>query len=393
MTSFAWELAWGFLFWSSAGLLIYTYVGFLVVLALRAWLRPRPVKLGADTPSVSFLIPVHNEAAVIASKLDNVLALDYPAERLEIIVASDSSDDGTDETVAAYAARGVRLLRLPRQGKNAAVAAAAAEARGDLLVCSDADSMLTREALRHLVAPFADAEVGAVAGDYVHATDGDETVGERQYWSYDRLLKRLQSRAGSLTAVSGALYAVRRELFVAAPGDVTDDFYITAQVAAAHRRVVFAPQASAVGPVVTVPAEELERRTRIIGRGLRGVWRCRRLLNPFVYGFHAVQLLSHKVLRRFMVLPLIVLLVSSLALWPAGRLYRAAAVAQLALHAGAAAGYVLLRLGRRPPRILRVLLHFDLVNAACLAACAELASGRRRDRWETPRADAEAGAS
>ncbi len=378
-------------FWTAFTLLAYTYVGFVGLLALRAWLWPRPVAAGAATPPVSLLIAAYNEAAVMAAKLENCLALDYPAGHLEIIVASDGSDDGTNEIVACYGPRGVQLLGLPRQGKNAALAAAAAVARGELLVFTDADSMLAPSAIRHLAAAFDDGQVGAAAGDYRHAANSMVTVGERTYWRYDRHLKRLQSRAGSLTGVSGALYAVRRALFVPPPEGVTDDFFIAAQVAAAHQRVVFVPEALALGPVASTPADEFRRKVRVVSAGLRGVWACRRLLNPFTYGFFAVQLLSHKVLRRLMVVPLLLLLVSALALWPAGWFYQAAAVGQIALHAAAGWGYVLTRVGQRPPKLLRVLLHYDLANIACVFALWALLRNQRGDVWHTVRGEAGAG--
>jgi cellulose synthase/poly-beta-1,6-N-acetylglucosamine synthase-like glycosyltransferase len=383
------EPAYLFLFWSAAVLLAYTYAGFWILLIARAWLWPLPVVMGTSTPAVSLLIPVHNEGAFIASKLENSLGLDYPPELLEIIVASDGSDDSTEEIAASYATRGVRLLRLPRQGKNATIAAAAAATGGDVLVFTDADSMLALDALRHLTAALADPQVGAAAGDYRHESNAIETVGDRMYWNYDRELKRLQGRAGSLTAVSGALYAVRRELFVTPPPGVADDFFIAAQVGVAGRRVVFVPEAVAVGPAGS-PAEDFDRRARVIARGLRAVWLSRTLLNPLTYGFHAVQLLTHKVLRRLMVLPLFVLLASSLALWHTSWFYRVAALLQLTLHAGAACGYALMRLDRRSPKILRILLHIEMSNLACLAAMWTLLSGRRRDVWSTARVKSKA---
>jgi cellulose synthase/poly-beta-1,6-N-acetylglucosamine synthase-like glycosyltransferase len=371
-------------FWSAVVLLFYTFIGFWALLAVRAYLWPRPFVRGRDTPSVSLLIAAHDEAGVIAAKLDNALALDYPAERLEIIVASDGSDDATDEIVSAYAPRGVRLLRLPRQGKNATVAAAAAAASGDIFVFTDADSMLAPDALRHLTSAFADAEVGAAAGDYRHEARAVETIGDRQYWNYDRELKRLQSLAGSLTAVSGALHAVRRELFVTPPPGVSDDFFISAQVAAARRRVVFVPEAVAVGPAGTA-VEDFHRRARVVARGLRAVWLSRRLLNPVTYGFQAVQLLTHKVLRRLMVLPLLISLLSALALWPTGGLYRAVALAQLALHGGAGVSYGLMRLNWPLPRALRVVLHVEVTNLACIVALLNVLIGQRHDMWHTSR--------
>ncbi|MBI1879540.1 MAG: glycosyltransferase [Chloroflexi bacterium] len=169
-------------------------------MALRAFVWPRPVKRALGTPRVSIIIAAYNEASIIIQKLDNALALDYPHDCLEIVVASDGSDDGTDDLVAQYGAPQVKLLSLPRQGKNLTLNAAVAEANGDILVFTDADSMFAPDALHHLIAPFNDEEVGGVAGDYRHDTGAAGGANERDYWSFERTLKWLQSRAGSMTS-------------------------------------------------------------------------------------------------------------------------------------------------------------------------------------------------
>ncbi len=381
------------LFWGAFGLILYTYIGFPVLVALRGLIAPRRVKCGGDTPNVSIIIAAYNEAEVITNKLDNLLKLDYPRQQLEIIVASDGSDDGTNELVLRFKAPEVRLLALPRQGKNLTVNAAVASAKGDILVFSDADSMLAPDALRHLVAPFADPEVGGVGGDYRHANNGVEAAGERAYWNYDRILKEMQSRAGSVTSVSGALYAIRRSLHTPLPSGVTDDFYTAAQVVAAHYRMILELRARAFGPVAESPQAEFNRKVRIIARGLRGVWLSRRLLNPFKYGFFSLQLLSHKVLRRVMVLPLILLFFAAPALWQLGWIYQLATLGQLLLHGMAAIGFWLYKSGMRQPRLLRLPFFFDMVNAAALSAIVRVLKGERRDIWATPRSALEAVAS
>jgi cellulose synthase/poly-beta-1,6-N-acetylglucosamine synthase-like glycosyltransferase len=368
-------------FWSAVGLIVYTYVGFPLLLALRGLLRPRPVRRDDITPSVSLIIAAYNEASVIKDKLDNIMALDYPRDQLEVIIASDGSDDGTNAIVAAYDAPHVRLLALPRQGKNRTLNAALAEARGDILVFSDADSMLEPDALRNLVAPFADPDVGGVGGDYRYPTDVVEGSGERTYWNIDRVIKDLQNRAGSMTSATGQIFAIRREYARPVALGVTDDSYLSIQVPASHKRLVFEPSAVAYGPIATSADKEFQRKVRVTTRGLRSVWLNRRVLNPFEYGFFAIQYGSHKVLRRLVGVPLIVVALTAPTLWNRSWLYKLATLGQCGLHGAALAGFVLrnTRIGQH--KALSLPLFFDMVNVAGIMALVKLMRGERRDIW------------
>lgn len=373
-------------FWLAAGLVGYTYLGFPLLVLLRARLAPRPVRCADVTPRVSIVMAAHNEAAAIGPKLDAIERIDYPAELLEVIVASDGSSDGTDEIVRGHDR--VRLLSLPRVGKAAALNAAVGTAGGEVIAFTDANSLLAPASLRALVRPFADPAVGAVAGDqrYLPSSDGDGTAsGERSYWDFDRRLKVAESAAGSTISATGALYAVRRSLVPPVPEGVTDDFATSTAVIARGYRLVFEPEAIAYEPVAASGGDEFGRKVRIMTRGLRGVFMRRELLDPRRHGFYAVQLFSHKVLRRLMALPLLVLGVSALLLRPRHRLYRALTFAQLTFYAAALAGLALRRtwLGRR--KALSVPAYFLAVNAASLVALRNLATGRRIDRWAPSR--------
>ena len=372
-------------FWGSIGGLVYTLVGFPLLLLLRGLLRPRRFRRRRHTPRVSVLIAAYNEAGAIVAKLDDLFRQQYPRERLEVIVASDGSSDGTDELVAAYSAGRVRLLRLPRQGKNLTLNAAAAAASGDILVFTDADTLLAPGALRRLVAPFADPSVGGVGGDFRYRGARRSGNGERSYWSLDRWLKRLQSQAGSMTSATGQLYALRRELFRPIPVGVTDDFFASTLAVGAGMRLVFEPGARAEGAIAESCGREFERKVRVIAAGLRGVWAARHLLNPARHGFYALQLLSHKVLRRLLALPLLLLLLSAPLLWQQGWLYQAVAAGNIALYSLALAGYLLRAhpLGRS--RLLSLPLFFAMVNLAALVALINLLRGRRADIWATRR--------
>lgn len=373
------------LFWDAAALIVYTYVLFPALVFVRSWLWRRPYKTADITPDVSMIIAAHNEANSIGAKLDNLLALEYPRDHLEVVIASDGSTDGTEAIVRRYADRGVKLLALPRQGKAPALNAAVAAASGEILVFSDANSMYAPDAIRAVVRPFVDPEVGGVAGNQQYLDRkilSAASQGEHSYWNFDRQLKRFQSEAGNTISATGAIYAIRRSLFRTVPAGVTDDFVTSTGVIAQGYRLVFAQDAVAYEPVAETSRAEFGRKVRVITRGLRAVLVRRELLNPFRYGFYALQLWSHKVLRRLVVFPLLVLFWASLSLWERGLFYQLATLAQLAFYGFGLLGLWLSgsRLGRL--KILSLPFFFCMVNAAVLLATWNLLWGNKIDRWE-----------
>ena len=240
------------LFWGSAAVLAYTFVLFPLLVVVRGVLRPRPPQQGSVLPPLTVIVAAHNEAAGIGAKLENLLTTDYPLERREIMVASDGSEDETNHIVRGFEARGVRLLELPRVGKAAALDAAAGVANGEVLVFTDANSMFAPNALRELVAPYADREVGGVAGNQVYGEGRGEPgtdTGERAYWGFDRLLKEHESRAGNTISATGAIYSIRRRFYRSIPRGVNDDFYLSLGVIDQGGRLVFARRAIAYEPV------------------------------------------------------------------------------------------------------------------------------------------------
>ncbi|MGH7449789.1 MAG: glycosyltransferase family 2 protein [bacterium] len=380
-------------FWLSLATLIYVYAGFsFLVIVVGRW-RNRRVRQAPITPRMSLIIPVWNEANTIAGRLENALGLDYPAEALEIIVASDGSDDDTEALVAQYADRGVRLLSLPRQGKMYALQAAAAGATGDIFVFSDANSIYAPSALRMLARNFADPEVGGVCGNqiYLQAKSADHcSKGETLYWSYDKWLKRMESLTGSIVSAHGAIYAIRRELYrPPASAAVTDDFAISTAVVEQGHRLVFESEAIAYEEPAPAANREFARKVRIMNRGLRGVMLRKTLLNPWRHGFYAVELFSHKVLRRLVPFFLLSLYVSSVVLSFSHRFYFAAAAGQTLFYALAGAGYLLRRhrLGRL--KCFYLAFFYCLANTAALLAVVKLVGGRRIELWQPQRHAAE----
>jgi len=376
------------LFWGCVLTLTYTYAGFPALLVLRSRLHRRPYRRAAQTPKVSVLIAARNEAKVIGARVENLLALDYPEENLQLIVASDGSDDDTNEIVERIGGDRVSLLSLGRVGKAVALDTAVEASHGDVLVFSDANSLFRADAVRKLVAPLADPEVGGVAGNQVYLpTDtGDASVvGEEQYWNFDRSLKLAQSRAGSVTQATGAIYAIRRALFRPLRGDVNDDMLTSLRVVEQGYRLVFEPDAVAYERVSESAGATFSRRVRIMVRGLRCVVVMRGLLDPRRYGFFSLQFLSHKLLLRTAVIPLVLLAVTNGVLWSHGLFYRATAVGQLAFYALGALGIALgeRRIAKAKPIALPA--YFCLVNAAAATAIWRLLRGRTDDSWEPDR--------
>ncbi len=272
-----------------------------------------------------------------------------------------------------------------RLGKADALNLAVAAATGEIIVFSDANSQFATDAIRRLTRPFADPTVGGVAGDQRYRDDGVDAghgAGERQYWDIDRLLKQAESAAGNVISATGAIYAIRRELFRAVPAGVTDDFITSTAVIAQGRRLVFADDAVAYEPVARDDRAEFGRKVRVMTRGLRGVMMRRTLLDPRRYGFYAVQLATHKVLRRLMAFPLLGLAVVTPTLWRGGAIYRLAAVGQAVAYGLAIVGLIAARqpIGRH--KALAVPAFFVSANVASMQAVANIARGRRIDRWD-----------
>ncbi|HEX6473997.1 MAG TPA: glycosyltransferase [Candidatus Limnocylindria bacterium] len=353
---------------------------------LRGRLRPKPYVTRSITPPLTVVIAAHNEAAVIAPKLAALLASDYPPESLQVIVASDGSQDGTVVTARAAGGSRVHVLDLPRVGKAAALNAAVAQATGEILVFTDANSIPARDALRRLIAPFADGEVGGVAGNQVYRRgDGETGAGELAYWDIDRRLKAAESRAGSAVSATGALYAIRRELVQDVPEGVTDDFINSTRVVAQGRRLVFAAEAVVYEDVAGSAGAEFARKVRVMTRGLRGVIMMRRLLDPRRYGFYSVQLFTQKVLKRLTVVPHLLIVASTVLGWKHGRAYRLAGVAELAIGGAALIGLTFrsTKVGRLP--VFSLPAYFCLANAASLLAIRNVIGRRTVVRWSTAR--------
>ncbi len=354
------------LFWASFAALVWTHLAYPLFMGLLARLRPRPVAAAPILPSVSLIVPAYNEEAVIEGKLENALALDYPRERLEIVVTSDASSDRTHELVARFAERGVRLIVCPRGGKVAAQDRAVRETRGEIVAFGDANTRWAPDALRELVAPFADAQVGMVCGGVRLVNPAGGTNQEGLYWRYEMWLRERESLVHSVTGGNGAIYAVRREAYREVDPRFGHDLSFPYLMVQNGWRAVYAPRAQATENMTTDIEDEFRRKVRmfehcwlIVSKGR--MWSLRRL--GLTYW---TELVSHRLLRYGSGPLHLLWLATSAALAPSGGVYLWALVAQLA---GVALALASMAAGGRLPGA-SVLHYYLLVTLATLIALA-----------------------
>ena len=326
------------LFWGSLGALAWTHVGYPAAAAALARVRPRPVRKEDLTPEVTVIVAAHDEEDVIERRVENLLELDYPAELVRIVVASDGSTDRTEEIVEGIAARApsVRLLRCERAGKASAQNRAVAETDGEIVAFSDANSRWEPDALRTLVRSFADPDVGYVCGTLrLESADGANQEG--LYWRYELWQRESESTLGSITAGNGAIYAVRRSDYLGSDDSrIGHDFGLPFRLVQRGRRAVYEPQAVAWEKPARDLEDEYGRKVRMMTRS----WRP--LLDGSLArtgdGLYLAQLVSHRVLRYGSGALHILLLGTSVALAGDAPVYRTALAGQLAFLALVLAG-------------------------------------------------------
>lgn len=379
------------IFWLSVVALLYTYAGYPLLVFMVSRLRPRAIRVAKFSPSVSVIITAYNEERDLAAKLENTLALDYPRELMEIIVASDASSDRTDEIAQQFASRGVRLYRQPeRLGKTTAQNAAVERSRGEILIFSDATTMYDPGVLRAMMPNFADPTIGCVAGRLIYVDPTGSSVGRGavSYWSYETFLKKHESRACSLIGASGCMYAVRRSAYLPLYPEAHGDFLIATKMIQQGLRTIFEPEAVCTEETNRRVHNELAMRVRVITQTLNDLWRHRSMMNPFRTGFYAVQLLSHKVMRYFVPFFLIVLFATSAVLARVTVLFRVLFLAQLAAYGCATLAWILERAGVHS-RLLVLPQYFTLANLASSIAFYKFLRGERYARWQPIREESQ----
>lgn len=376
-------------FWAATGVVAYTYFGYIAVIYALALFFNRRIRTGEALPRVTFLITAFNEEKNIGEKLENTLSLDYPKDKLEIIVASDGSTDSTDELVRKeFGPRGVRLIRVEgRVGKTETQNRAVLEAGGDVVIFSDATTKYENSAIKSIVKNYSDPEVGAVSGRYKYLDPGSTLIGTGTvaFWDLENAIKSRQNRIKTISGCCGCIYSVRRSLYEPLPADIISDLTEPLKILEKGYRIVFEPGALAYETACEKSSEEFRMRVRVITRGMRGILYMRKLLNPFKYGFVSFQLVSHKVLRWLVPFFLAAVFVSSAALAPGSRFYLAAFVMQSLFYIFALAGWLMNRAGKDTVKIFSLPLYFCVVNAASAVALFRVMMHRKDVVWKTVR--------
>jgi cellulose synthase/poly-beta-1,6-N-acetylglucosamine synthase-like glycosyltransferase len=373
-----------YVFWISVALVTYTYVGYPALAILLGRVLRRSVVNGSYHPTVSIVIAAHNEAARIGATLENKLCLEYPLNKVQIIVVSDASTDGTDAIARQVGGLRVLVIRQePRRGKTAALNLGVKEASGDIVVFADANSMYAADALHLLVRNFRDSQVGYVTGRLVYGGRTGAGIGSTAYMAYEDLLRRSETRLGSIVGVNGGIDAVRRSLYVPMQDEQLPDFVLPLSVVQRGFRVVYEPEAILNEASLTSSREEYRMRVRVALRAWWTLAEMRPLLNVRRYGLFSVQLFSHKALRYLAFGGLSTLYVTALALWSSGLCYQLVFVAGSSLLMLAAVGSVFEWLGGSA-WIVSVPYYFIVINVAACHALVKFFLGRRQTTW-TPR--------
>ncbi len=375
------------LFWLSLLLVVYIYAGYPLLAGLLARARHRSIRQDERSqPLVSILIAAYNEAADIEATLRNKLNLNYPSGKLEVLVISDESDDGTDElveTIARDARFTIRLFRqVPRQGKTTGLNTLVPEARGEIILFSDANSQWAPDAVSKLVRNFADPEVGYVTGKMVYVSDDGSLVGDgcSAYMKYENWLREQETALGSIVGVDGGIDAMRKRLYQPLRADQLPDFVQPLKVVEQGYRVVYEPEAQLREPALNDSDSEFSMRVRVTLRALWALKDMKALLNPARDSLFAWQLLSHKVLRYTAFAPLALLAVVSTMLADKGGWYTLAFIGQLFLYGFAWLGH---RRNQEPdlPVFLSVPYYFALLNLACYQAVRAYLRGEKKVIW------------
>jgi biofilm PGA synthesis N-glycosyltransferase PgaC len=373
---------WQFVFWSSLAVVIYSYIGYPLLLFLIRALRNGDRYLYSDDyrPPVCLLISAYNEEKVLRKKIENSLSLNYPHDKLRILVASDGSDDRTVAIAEDYADLGVEVFHgNQRSGKSAVLNDVMNSITEDVVVFTDANSLFAEDAIEKIVSHFENPGIGCVVGKlrYVDKHTTSVSKGEGLYWRYEGLLSMLESSLGSVLVANGSIFGIRRDLFTELCPAVANDFELPIEIGSRGYGVVYEPGAMAFERSTIFWHEEFKRKVRIIVRGLTGYSLMRKKLR----GFRSFQFFSHKLLR-WVIGPLLFLTLLSNVMLARESVFCAMTLAlQVALYLAALNGWRVRRT-RKPHALFYVPFYFTMVNLAAVVAIMKFLSGERQSTWD-----------
>lgn len=375
-----------FVVWGCFALVVYVYVGYPCTIALlaRGKGKPRLFDQSNDAllASLSVVVPAHNEEKWIRRKLENVLALDYPRDRFQVLVASDGCTDETVAITRQFASHGVEINHVPqRKGKTATLNRVVPTARGEIVLLTDANALLEKNVAKILAGHFQDPEVGCVTGERVCLpTESSASTGEGLYWRYESWIKHSESRLGSCLGSNGQVLAFRKTLYPEIPV-IGDDFFVPMKILiSTGAKVLFEPRAKAWIPAASVLGLELERKIRSHVSLFRDLPYLRQALNPFRSRIWW-RFLSHHVLRLFVPLALVSAFALSALLWNTGLVYRSAFAAQATFYLFAAVGFLLQQAGVRIP-LFYVPFYFVFANLGVLLSWVRWVRGKHQYAWQ-----------
>lgn len=374
------------IFWFSVSLIIYSYFGYPIILMILGFPKGLKVSKGEITPTVSLLILAYNEEKVIREKIENSLDLDYPRDRLEIVVGSESTDR-TNEIVREYAEKGIVLYSSgEREGKQATIYRLVPLLKGEIVVFSDTNAIYQKDAIRRLVQNFNDLTVGCVCGELKYLNPQGVSIGETEglYWKYEIFIKKLESKVHSVLGANGSIYAIRKKLYAPISKYRGDDFEIPIKIAQQGYGVIFEPEAVSFEKTSSTTKEEFCRKVRIIA----WVWKSTLILikdslKPFK-GLLIFQLISHKLLRWLVPIFLALLFISNIFL-TSYLFYRILLVVQIIFYLLSFWGYIEDQRKNKLNRIINVPYYFSMVNFAAFLGFCKFILGRQGNVWEKAR--------
>jgi cellulose synthase/poly-beta-1,6-N-acetylglucosamine synthase-like glycosyltransferase len=373
----------GQLFWGSLLFIGYTYAGYPLILWLRSLLVKRPVNKGLIEPNISIVIAVRNEVMHIRKKLDCLCAMDYPGNKYEIIIVSDGSTDGTADTIKSCPYDNVSIIEHKTQrGKAASLNEGMQRACGEIVVFADARQQVAPDAVANLAANFLDPSVGCVSGELILVHDGESQIKREMgaYWNYEKWIRMLESETGSVVGATGALYAIRRELFDPLPPEtILDDVLTPLNIVLRGYRCLFDNTALANDSFSKDMGQEWRRKVRT----LTGNWQLLGLRPELLLPWRNTcwwRFISHKIMRLFVPFSLIILFVSGMQLQ--GVVYLVATILQCFLYT-LAVGCVLIP-GLRRLRVASFCYFFLVMNAAALIGFWFWITGKSISVWRKP---------
>ena len=374
--------------------LLLPIVGYPILIGLLSWSRslfkgviPEPTLLDDDqSPAISFVISAYNEEASLREKLENTTDLDYPKERIEVVVLSDASTDQTDAIAIAFGNQGVRLMRAEgRVGKSANLSRFVPQTHGSILVFSDANSIYRSDAVKRLIVHFSDPKIGYVVGAQRYRPKGIGSTHdtENQYWELELKIKEWESNVSSVVGADGAIFAMRRELFEPLDDSDISDFLGPLRIVSRGYRGVFEPTAICYESSVTSMSRNFERKVRIITRSLQAILKVPSVLMPWRVGWFAIQVWLHKVLRWFSPVFMILLVVGAVMSASRGEYAGKVVLGGGVVWIFLAMLYLIPRLRRNP--LVSAGYYFGVISVAAFVGLISVFRGKRIQSWKPDR--------